>query len=59
MTAKVDGERVSITDFELEQLIAWHDDDNSGELDLPELESLLNVINVQNPKVVSSITSKR
>ena len=51
VTAVLNGQRVSISDFELEQLIAMVDDDNSGTLDLPELQHLLDHIDIPDSAV--------
>ena len=51
ITAQLDGKDVSISDFELEQLIAVVDDDNSGALDMEELVAMLEHIGVENAAV--------
>ena len=55
ISAIVDGSTVSISEFELEQLIAVVDDDNSGTLDFEELAEMFDHIEVADPHVRSAV----
>ncbi len=50
VSATIDGHTVSISDFELEQLIAVVDDDNSGTLDIEEVVEMFQHIELDNAR---------
>ena len=51
MAATIDGQRIVVSEFELEQLIAVVDDDNSESLDLKEVQEMLEHIGLDGAKV--------